>query len=81
MYFTREYAFCKIILKDNFSTTVFLSVFSYFLVLSTNNIFILQTHLPFAVVGSVEDVKVGNKMVKARIYPWGSVQGEYAELI
>lgn len=36
----------------------------------------LQTHLPFAVVGSVEDVKVGNKMVKARLYPWGSVQGE-----
>lgn len=56
-------------------------VFSYFLVFSTNKIFILQTHLPFAVVGSVEDVKVGNKMVKARIYPWGSVQGEYAELI
>ena len=41
----------------------------------------LQTHLPFAVVGSVDDVKVGNKMVKARLYPWGSVQGEYTELI
>lgn len=41
----------------------------------------LQTHLPFAVVGSVEDVKVGNKMVKARLYPWGSVQGECAKLI
>lgn len=38
----------------------------------------LQTHLPFAVIGSVEDVKVGNKMVKARLYPWGSVQGESA---
>ncbi|CAK6956475.1 septin-8-A-like isoform X2 [Scomber scombrus] len=35
-----------------------------------------KTHLPFAVVGSVEDVKVGNKMVKARLYPWGSVQVE-----
>ncbi|XP_051930920.1 septin-8-A-like isoform X4 [Hippocampus zosterae] len=36
----------------------------------------MNTHLPFAVVGSVEDVKVGNKMVKARLYPWGSVQVE-----
>ncbi|XP_055744227.1 septin-8-A-like isoform X3 [Salvelinus fontinalis] len=33
-------------------------------------------HLPFAVVGSVEEVKVGNKMVKARLYPWGTVQVE-----
>lgn len=40
----------------------------------------MQTHLPFAVVGSVDDVKIGNKMVKARLYPWGSVQGECAEL-
>ncbi|XP_068596955.1 septin-8-A-like isoform X2 [Brachionichthys hirsutus] len=36
----------------------------------------MNAHLPFAVVGSVEDVKVGNKMVKARLYPWGSVQVE-----
>ncbi|KAM8848475.1 septin-8-A-like isoform 1-T1 [Synchiropus picturatus] len=36
----------------------------------------MNTHLPFAVVGSVDDVKVGNKMVKARLYPWGSVQVE-----
>uniref|UniRef100_A0A665W5G1 Septin n=1 Tax=Echeneis naucrates TaxID=173247 RepID=A0A665W5G1_ECHNA len=36
----------------------------------------MNTHLPFAVVGSVEEVKVGNKMVKARLYPWGSVQVE-----
>ncbi|XP_056294929.1 septin-8-A-like isoform X2 [Pseudoliparis swirei] len=36
----------------------------------------MNTHLPFAVVGSLEDVKVGNKMVKARLYPWGSVQVE-----
>lgn len=41
----------------------------------------LQTHLPFAVVGSLEDVKVGNKMVKARMYPWGSVQGECPKLV
>uniref|UniRef100_A0A8C5BGA6 Septin n=1 Tax=Gadus morhua TaxID=8049 RepID=A0A8C5BGA6_GADMO len=32
--------------------------------------------LPFAVVGSTEEVKIGNKMVKARQYPWGVVQVE-----
>ena len=36
-----------------------------------------QAHLPFAVVGSTEEVKVGNKMVRARLYPWGTVQGRY----
>lgn len=35
-----------------------------------------QSHLPFAVVGSTEEVKIGNKMVKARQYPWGTVQGK-----
>ena len=30
--------------------------------------------VPFAVVGSSEFVKVGNKMVRARQYPWGVVQ-------
>ncbi|KAK1787348.1 hypothetical protein P4O66_002847 [Electrophorus voltai] len=35
----------------------------------------MNAHLPFAVVGSVEEVKVGNKMVRARQYPWGVVQG------
>lgn len=35
-----------------------------------------QGHLPFAVVGSMDEVKVGNKMVKARQYPWGIVQGK-----
>ncbi|XP_045045079.1 septin-10 isoform X8 [Desmodus rotundus] len=33
-------------------------------------------HLPFAVVGSMDEVKVGNKMVKARQYPWGFIQVE-----
>nr|XP_025952727.1 septin-10 isoform X2 [Dromaius novaehollandiae] len=37
---------------------------------------IMNGHLPFAVVGSTEEVKVGNKMVKARQYPWGIVQVE-----
>ncbi|MGH0184669.1 UNVERIFIED_CONTAM: hypothetical protein FKN15_015618 [Acipenser sinensis] len=36
----------------------------------------MNVHLPFAVVGSTEEVKIGNKMVKARQYPWGTVQVE-----
>ncbi|XP_016523192.1 septin-6-like [Poecilia formosa] len=36
----------------------------------------MNSHLPFAVVGSTEEVKIGNKMVKARQYPWGTVQGK-----
>jgi len=32
--------------------------------------------LPFAVVGSMDEVKIGNKMVRARQYPWGTVQVE-----
>ncbi|XP_041359875.1 septin-6-like [Gigantopelta aegis] len=32
--------------------------------------------LPFAIVGSNEEVKIANKMVKARQYPWGTVQVE-----
>ncbi|KTF74437.1 hypothetical protein cypCar_00043592 [Cyprinus carpio] len=36
----------------------------------------LQGHLPFAVVGSTEEVNIGSKMVKARQYPWGVVQVE-----
>ena len=37
---------------------------------------LLQNHLPFAVVGSTDEIKLGNKMVKARQYPWGTVQGK-----
>ncbi|KAK1339592.1 hypothetical protein QTO34_018145 [Cnephaeus nilssonii] len=36
----------------------------------------MNGHLPFAVVGSMDEVKVGNKLVKARQYPWGVVQVE-----
>ncbi|XP_053444100.1 septin-10 isoform X4 [Nycticebus coucang] len=36
----------------------------------------MNGQLPFAVVGSMDEVKVGNKMVKARQYPWGIVQVE-----
>jgi septin 6/8/11 len=33
----------------------------------------MNAHLPFAVVGSSETVKQGNKQVRARQYPWGVV--------
>ncbi|XP_042551369.1 septin-10 isoform X2 [Dipodomys spectabilis] len=36
----------------------------------------MNGHLPFAVVGSMDEIKVGNKMVRARQYPWGIVQVE-----
>lgn len=36
----------------------------------------MNEHLPFAVVGSSEFVKVGSKMTRARQYPWGVVQVE-----
>jgi len=36
----------------------------------------MNNHLPFAVVGSNEFVKVGTKSVRARQYPWGVVQVE-----
>jgi len=35
----------------------------------------MNSHIPFAVVGSSEFVRVGNKMMRARQYPWGTVQG------
>ncbi|XP_037033481.1 septin-2 isoform X2 [Bradysia coprophila] len=34
----------------------------------------MNTHVPFAVVGSTEFVRLGNKTVRARQYPWGTVQ-------
>ncbi|NXM08452.1 SEP10 protein, partial [Tyrannus savana] len=37
---------------------------------------ITNGHLPFAVVGSTEKVNIGNKMVRARQYPWGIVKVE-----
>jgi septin 6/8/11 len=35
----------------------------------------MNSHIPFAVVGSTDLVKIGNKTVRARQYPWGTVQG------
>ncbi|XP_005175984.1 septin-2 [Musca domestica] len=37
---------------------------------------LMNDHTPFAVVGSREFVKIGNKLVRARQYPWGTVQVE-----
>ena len=34
----------------------------------------MNNQVPFAVVGSNDFVKVGNKNVRARQYPWGVVQ-------
>ncbi|KAG6442869.1 septin-2 [Manduca sexta] len=36
----------------------------------------MNSHIPFAVVGSTDFVKIGNKTVRARQYPWGTVQVE-----
>ncbi|XP_028170111.1 septin-2 [Ostrinia furnacalis] len=36
----------------------------------------MNAHVPFAVVGSTDFVKCGNKTVRARQYPWGTVQVE-----
>lgn len=39
----------------------------------------MNTHVPFAVVGSTDFVRVGNKMMRSRQYPWGTVQGKACE--
>lgn len=36
----------------------------------------MNTHVPFAVVGSTDFVRMGNKMMRSRQYPWGTVQGK-----
>ncbi|CAL7945218.1 unnamed protein product [Xylocopa violacea] len=36
----------------------------------------MNAHVPFAVVGSTDFVRVGNKMMRSRQYPWGTVQVE-----
>ncbi|XP_073999636.1 septin 2 [Rhodnius prolixus] len=36
----------------------------------------MNSHLPFAVIGSTDFVRVGNKMMRSRQYPWGTVQVE-----
>lgn len=36
----------------------------------------MNSHVPFAVVGSTDFVRVANKMMRTRQYPWGNVQVE-----
>ncbi|XP_036165190.1 septin-14 [Myotis myotis] len=36
----------------------------------------MNEHLPFAVVGCMDEVKVGKRMVRGRLYPWGVLQVE-----
>lgn len=36
----------------------------------------MNSHIPFAVVGSTDFIRIGNKTVRARQYPWGTVQVE-----
>uniref|UniRef100_A0A1A9X298 Septin n=1 Tax=Glossina brevipalpis TaxID=37001 RepID=A0A1A9X298_9MUSC len=36
----------------------------------------MSNYVPFAVVGSNEFIKIGNKQMRARQYPWGTVQIE-----
>merc|ERR1712072_1638023 len=36
----------------------------------------MNSHVPFAVVGSTDFIRVGNKMQRARQYPWGTVSVE-----
>lgn len=36
----------------------------------------LNSQMPFAVVGSIEEHTIGNKTMRARKYPWGTVQVE-----
>lgn len=41
----------------------------------------MNSHIPFAVVGSTDFVRISNKMARARQYPWGTVQGEVVETV
>lgn len=36
----------------------------------------MNAHVPFAVVGSTDFIRVGNKMMRSREYPWGIVEGK-----
>ncbi|KAB0354021.1 hypothetical protein FD755_023286, partial [Muntiacus reevesi] len=40
----------------------------------------INAHLPFAVMGSTEELKIGNKMMKVWQYPWGQTHSPYYEL-
>ena len=42
--------------------------------------FFLQDLLPFAVVGSREEVEVNGQKIRARLYPWGTVESEKKQI-
>lgn len=35
----------------------------------------LRAMLPFAIIGSDEEINVGGRIVRGRQYPWGAVEG------
>ncbi|RLU22343.1 hypothetical protein DMN91_004621 [Ooceraea biroi] len=39
----------------------------------------MNTHVPFAVVGSTDFIRIGNKMMRSRQYPWGTVQVSFQQ--
>ena len=44
-----------------------------------NESIVLQAALPFAVVGSNGVTEVHGQRVRARIYPWGIVEGNHTQ--
>ena len=33
--------------------------------------------MPFAVIGSRDEVEINGKKIRARLYPWGTVEGKW----
>jgi septin 6/8/11 len=51
----------------------FIAFFPYSFVFADELFLKKKSHVPFAVVGSSDTIKIGNKSVRARQYPWGVV--------
>jgi septin family protein len=49
------------------------TLFKYFLLENVN----LKSKLPFAIVGSNKTIEVDGKLIRARQYPWGFVNGKW----
>lgn len=65
-------SFCEVlhwIQKGLFETTFFLGVLNH----------LFQTSIPFAVVGSNQQIEAKGKKVRGRLYPWGVVEVENPE--
>ena len=43
--------------------------------------YFLQEQIPFAVVGSREEIVAGGQRIRARKYPWGVVEGNIVLVI